>query len=348
MNKVPSQVPVAIRRETFNTLIDAARAERLRAASIRVVPDRTARRADTILVRNESGEDVPAGGVLAIGDVIINPRGNRDEFFHRPSLRGVLPVYSEHVGRFVVAIEAIKKGRIGNALIDGVGVARVRMVSESDLSADIDESSVDSLVSGSGAAQLLWVEPPGDRQTPDIAWCVIRIGPGPGSGIVTVRLVTFPSSGEHFGDHLICRTWNGEQEGADEIHVLLPDELRMSSWAGKWEFIDGFRVDYEPVPGGMPWSRIARIDSQDYRETQVIVPWYIDENNGGSRGPSILRCWTAAGVGGGFLQKPGYLDDVAVGLMDANNAGRAWAEKHTQQTSNGIGERALQRAGVET
>lgn len=166
--------------------------------------------------------------------------------------------------------------------------------------------------------------------------------------VATVRLVTFPGSGEHFGDHLICRAWDGEQEGADEIYVMLPDELRMSSWAGKWEFIDGFRVDYEPVPGGMPWARIARIDSQDYRETQVIVPWYIDENNGGSRGPSILRCWTAAGVDGGLLQKPGYLGDVAVGLMDANNAGRAWAEKFTQQVSGGIADRALQRAGVES
>lgn len=165
--------------------------------------------------------------------------------------------------------------------------------------------------------------------------------------IVTVTLVTFPSSGEHYGDHIVARMWDGETPGDREIYVLLPDELRMSSWNGRYEFIDGFRVDYEPVPGGMPWARIARIDSQDYRETQVIVPWYIDANNGGSRGPSILRCWTDAGVHGGLLQSPGYLGETRIGLMDANNAGRAWAEKYTQQTSNDIVGRALRRGDIE-
>ncbi len=348
MNKVPSETPVSIRRETFNTLIDAARSERLRAASIRVSPERTTRMADTILVRNESGEDVPVGGVLAIGDVIISPQSNEVEFFIRPSFRGVLPVAGEHEGRFVIAVETIAKGMIGKALIDGVGAVRVRMVSEDDDRADIDGDRVDRLVSGSGAAQLLWVEPPGERHTPDVAWCVARIGSGSGGGIVTVRLVDFPSSGEHFGDHLICRTWDGQTQGDREIYVLLPDELRMSSWNGKYEYIDGVRVDYEPVPGGTPWSRIAYISSQEYRETQVITPWYIDENSGGSRGPSILRCWTDAFVAGGLLKPPGYLGEAQIGLMDSNNAGRAWAEKYTQQTSSRINERAPRGGDIES
>lgn len=350
MNKVQSQTPVSIRRETFNTLIDAARAEQQRRGNVKTIPERVVRRADTILVRNESGSDVPMGGVLGIGNVIIKPVDNAPEFILRPSLRGVLPKVADHAGTFVVATEPIGDGRIGTALIDGVGTARVRMLSEGDRRADVGDDNVDELVSGgSGGARLLWIEPEPDRQTPGVAWCVVRLdGGGGGAAVSTFRLQSFPSSGQWFGDHVLCRTWDGTNEGTSDVPVLLPDELRMSSWSGMHEFIDGERVDYEPVPGGFPWARIARIDSQGYRETQVITPWYIDAANGGTRGPSIIRCYGADGVAGGLLQSPGYLGETRIAFMDANNAGRAWAEKFTQQVSGGIADRALHRAGVES
>ena len=82
---------------------------------------------------------------------------------------------------------------IVRACVDGVCVIRVRMVDEAHTSADVAVGVASRLESGdSGTARLLWIEPVEDRQDPEIAWTVARIGGG-GGGSVTAAFAMITS-----------------------------------------------------------------------------------------------------------------------------------------------------------
>jgi hypothetical protein len=180
----------------YNAFVDAARAHRrvphdLSRAS---EPSHGASRQTTILVRNESEEDVPRFGCLAIGDPIIPPDENADEFANRPSLIGVAPMELRHFGSCVVACEPIAAGKIGKCVLRGITPARVLMADVRHTHADIAEGHRLLKTGFVGAARILW--------RPDEAGevvCLVEIGPLSRDRITVVIGKAHPFAGVPFG-----------------------------------------------------------------------------------------------------------------------------------------------------
>ncbi len=192
MQKVKRGDPLVIPAATFNTFIDAARDFQDRQRSARRDAVREQRDTGIVLIRNESGADRDRFDVLGIEGPIIERVDNEDEFKQRVALRGVVPS-SPHPGRFAILLEPAKDQAIVRACVDGVCVVRVRMADEAHTSADVAVGVASRLESGdSGTARLFWVEPVEDRQDPEIAWTVARIGGG-GGGSVTAAFAMITS-----------------------------------------------------------------------------------------------------------------------------------------------------------
>lgn len=168
--KVSPGDPLEIRADTFNTLLDAgaffARMQNRRGAA----PSQPARSSETILVRNDTGGDLPRFGVVGLSEPVIDPVDNEEEFFARVAMKGVVPA-AEHRGRFAVLAEPIRAGRLGRAWVSGVCIASVWMNAAGDQFAESKADVVEGLHSGSGSARILWV-------SGDTGWCsaIIRIG----------------------------------------------------------------------------------------------------------------------------------------------------------------------------
>lgn len=126
--------------------------------------------------------------MLGIDAPLVLPNENFDGFAARMAIAGVLPS-GLHAGRFAIALEPIDVGRVGRAVVSGAVPCSVRMLSESHRAADVDPGSAARLLSGSGAASLLWVQPAGQRTVADIAVCLVNFGGGapPGQTIVKVK-----------------------------------------------------------------------------------------------------------------------------------------------------------------
>lgn len=193
LRKVRRGDPLVIPARTFNSFIEVAREfqDRQRSAQQRHAVHRPP---DTgiVLVRNESGADRDRFDVLGIEGPIFTRAESEDTFRQRVALRGVVPT-AAHAGRFAVLLEPARDQAIVRACVDGVCIVQVRMVDEGHTSADVAYGVASRLESGSGAARLLWIESPGDRDTPDIAWTVARIGGGGGDGSVTAAFAMITS-----------------------------------------------------------------------------------------------------------------------------------------------------------
>lgn len=178
LSKVHPGDPFRIPASTFNTLIDAARDFQKRQQTLAREKQRSAARDHAeIIVRNDSGADRQRFDVLEIAGPIFTPTDNLDEFKARVVVSGVAPV-DDRRGRFAILLEPMADGAMGKACILGSCVARVEMLDEGHTFADTVDGRMDALVSGSsGAAQLLWVQPVEQRDTPEIAWAIARLGP---------------------------------------------------------------------------------------------------------------------------------------------------------------------------
>ena len=96
--------------------------------------------------------------VLGIGDPIILPSANQNEFQRQVALKGVLPDFTSS-GRFVLCYDAIPDGDIGRAVIDGVSPGRLRVTPATLglMCADAIPGDATCLqLQDGGRAQVLW------------------------------------------------------------------------------------------------------------------------------------------------------------------------------------------------
>lgn len=75
-------------------------------------------------VRNSSGSDVLPNAVLAIGNPIIVPADNENEFRYAVSFDAAAPS-STTAGNFVVTIDSIANGKIGRAVFAGLAPVKI-------------------------------------------------------------------------------------------------------------------------------------------------------------------------------------------------------------------------------
>lgn len=178
LEKVQPGDPFKMSASTFNTMVDAAKDYETRQHSIKRENQFSNRSDHTeIIIRNDSGADRQRFDVLEVSAPIFTPTDNLDEFKARVVAGGVVPV-DDRQGRFAILLEPLADGAFGKACLLGSCVARVEMEDESHPFADTVDGRTDALVSGSsGAAQLLWVQPEAQRDSPEMAWVIVRLGP---------------------------------------------------------------------------------------------------------------------------------------------------------------------------
>lgn len=177
------------------------------------------REQDTVLVRNESGANRNRCDVLEIDTPFFDPAGTEAEqmdFIKRPVFRAKLPTASVP-GRFVVLAEPIGENKIGMAYVSGTFAVRVHVASEMDKTADAIEGEPGMLMSGSGgSAQILWLQPMGDRDPGDplLAWAMVRMG-GTGSTIRRVMITGYGDGGENYFTGVFVNS-SGSEDPADQ------------------------------------------------------------------------------------------------------------------------------------
>jgi hypothetical protein len=106
-------------------------------------------------------------------------------------------------------------------------------------------------------------------ETPHKAYDLVRLGTskvvgGSGSGLQSFRVKSF-AAGD--GDHLVCRTWNGQTsvEGTVDVLVAKPERLRLRPYHN--QTVNGVRYVYDT-----PTQRTAT--QGDISEVQIVVPPY--------------------------------------------------------------------------
>lgn len=107
-------------------------------------------------------------------------------------------------------------------------------------------------------------------------------------------------------DHIVCRTWDGTNQGSTDIKIAKIPDLWFSNSS---EAIDGTTYNYTSYSTGAQ-TRVST-PTGGTAEVQVIVPRYLPDD-------SIIFAVSA--------QTFVTVDSIPIGLLDLNLAGRAWSK----------------------
>lgn len=149
----------------------------------------------TVRVKNDSGADVPAGGVLGIGGVAVLPSENQSVFVGDTPLSGVLPVASEHGGRFVVVPGGVNDGEIASGIVVGIAAVKLNISTDTLIRfADVSGGQSGYLVPSSSGVSVLWREAGTGTK-----WAVVRLGGGSDSSVLVKITGTASGGGKYLG-----------------------------------------------------------------------------------------------------------------------------------------------------
>jgi hypothetical protein len=157
---------------TWNAMVSAiewVERNRLRLGTERFTPESSG-----VNVKNNSSDDIDAGGVLGLGAPLITVSDNLSAFKEAASFVGASPTSPDHVGNFGICLEPIPAGKIGKCAISGIAICKIQVDSSSHQQyADIRHGRTDKLIARySGAAEILWKESgTGDK------WAIVNLGP---------------------------------------------------------------------------------------------------------------------------------------------------------------------------
>ncbi|MCG3179670.1 MAG: hypothetical protein BIFFINMI_02011 [Phycisphaerae bacterium] len=197
LRKVKPGDPLRIPAATFNAFVDAAEDLRRRQHDQFTGMQPDGRQTGVVPIKNNSGADLGRFAVLGIDGPIFTPADSEDGFKNRIALVGVTPVAPTHLGRFAILLEPVANGRIGQAAVAGVCVAKVDVQAEDDGFADVKDGSAASLKSGpSGAATILWKESGAGEK-----WAIVRFGGAGGTGLLWGKAISDWSSGNTVAMH---------------------------------------------------------------------------------------------------------------------------------------------------
>ncbi len=111
------------------------------------------RQSAVVRVKNTDSAEVPRGGVLGVGAVVVGADDNEGHFLDTdPCFMGVAPDIAIHRARFVVALGPIASGKIGPAVASGWVPAKVDITDTSHHAADLVDGDTEKLTSISGGS----------------------------------------------------------------------------------------------------------------------------------------------------------------------------------------------------
>lgn len=184
MRKVRSGEPLVIPAAAYNAFVDAAIDHRTRERNTLAELRRAGSQRGVVLVRNDSGEDVPAFHAMVISGVLVEPGdGDQERTFHgRTPLVGVKALEGSPPLSFVVAQEPIADGQLGRCVMHGVTPARISVLDEIDTTCELKADETLLATSPLGGAPILWKEEGTGEK-----WAVIEVG-RPSLGRITAVL----------------------------------------------------------------------------------------------------------------------------------------------------------------
>jgi len=197
--KVSTGQPLKIPADAYNAFIDAAVTDRARRKLFGAAPGPVVPYGDTAIVLNASETDIGRFGILGLGDALIRPAINANEFASKPAFIGLTPA-ATHRGKFGIALEPIPAGACGPMVVGGLCPVQVALLDPSHVLGEFADVYPDETgwlkESGSGSARILWCEGEEDRDG-EIAWCLVLIGGGtsPGGSFTVKVYIDGGSSG---------------------------------------------------------------------------------------------------------------------------------------------------------
>ncbi|MFA9478504.1 hypothetical protein ACERK3_09370 [Phycisphaerales bacterium AB-hyl4] len=186
-----------------------------------------------VLVRNQTGEDLPRFAVVGIEAPIIDPEELADAFAEQIAMVGLAPDEEDHVGRFAVLQEPAVDGGIAQAVVAGVTIVRVHVATGDDPPeyVDVEDLSVEALVDKpDGSARVLWIEDEGEER-----WAIVNLSPAPPSPLAAFRVTGEEDAG---GDRVRYKgrkqndtkpaagygEWSDDPNDTDEYDLYSPAE----------------------------------------------------------------------------------------------------------------------------
>jgi len=167
--------PLEISAGTFNTMIDAAKANLRRQDMTGRRPGLEHPQGTIVLIRNDSGAHLEQFGVLGVSGFVFAPATYLQAFQDQIALTGITPAAGTHEGNFVIAQEPIADGDFGQAIIAGVTIAKVNVPAGGASLyryADIKNADQASLQKApAGAARILSIE-----SGTGVKWAIVRFG----------------------------------------------------------------------------------------------------------------------------------------------------------------------------
>lgn len=213
-----------------------------------------------VLIRNETGVDLDFFAVVGLGDPLITPTENEEEFKLRRAFIGVEPA-AEHAGKFAIMahpvahVDGSADGQdIGRGVVHGVTQALVKMASLSHTFADVDAGETGHLLSAAtGGAQILWREE--DAEVDDVVWAYVRLGGGGGGpataafAMITAKTGTEPPFRYAAEGATMDADGNWSGGGAEYDDIFNVEE---QGSGGQWvnPLLVGDVVLLYPAPGG--------------------------------------------------------------------------------------------------
>jgi hypothetical protein len=258
LQKVVRGQPLRIPADSWNTLMDVARAYNKRPAQ-RAGDALAGYRTDVIRIRNDTGVDVNKFEMLMPGAPVFVPPGAAAlaEFKQqRHIFTGAVPL---PLRPFCVMQEPVADGAIGRGILTGVAIALVAFTHDKMPYADGDTTVATLEGSGDGYAKVLWKESgTGDK------WAVLLLGAGP-RGYFPVDLATTAgqTSGANGGNKTTTASWT--------YTVSCP------GWDGSAAQL-GTAV--APETGRWNGKRNAATRGQAYYEGETLRLWTTNETAG--------------------------------------------------------------------
>ena len=179
LKKVQPGDPLRIPAATFNTLIDVARDHLANRQNATRQPGMVLPPPGVILtIRNDSGSDRGRFEVLGLDEPVFPPEDNTADFSHGPVMSCIYPADPDHLGAFVVLLEPIASGAVGQAMIQGAVPVQVNFAdTDPNTWADISDGVATNLVAGAtGSARILWRT--GDPGDTGVEWCICKLTGG--------------------------------------------------------------------------------------------------------------------------------------------------------------------------
>lgn len=195
-----------------------------------------------VSVRNDSGQHLTRYAVAGIDDALVQPHHSFEQFAERVAFKVVEPTEEHTGGRFAILAEPLAPGAVGRAVLTGQTPVLVQMLDETHTFAEVEVGTTNNLVSAqSGSVMLLTIQPADKRATPDMAWCIARLGDGGGGAAILAVCVSVTIDPLSFSTYCTCKRMTGLPEAYETGDELI-------AWAGTRGLVrPGWKVLLMPI-----------------------------------------------------------------------------------------------------